>query len=216
MTDEKEQSTLERIHVAAIQEFMEKGFQAASLRNIVKTAGVTTGAFYGYYGSKEELFDALVGEQAQYVLQLFDTTLNDFEKLSGEVQTRQMTEISGDATLQMLDYIYDNYTAFKMIILRAEGTQYANFVHQLVVRETESTFAYIETIKQMGYSVEPINKNLIHIVSSGLFTGIFETIIHDMPKAEAKAYVLQLQRFCTAGWEALLGIKFGEPYIKVW
>ena len=121
-----------------------------------------------------------------------------------------MTDISGDTMLQLLDYVYDNYAAFKMIILCAEGTQYANFVHQLVVRETESTFAYIETVKQMGYSVEPINKNLIHIVASGLFTGIFETIIHDMPKAEAKEYVLQLQKFCTAGWEALLGVKFGE------
>lgn len=37
-----------------------KGVQAASLRNIIKTAGVTTGAFYGYYGRKEELFAALV------------------------------------------------------------------------------------------------------------------------------------------------------------
>ena len=42
---ETERSTLELIHTAAKTEFMEKGFQAASLRNIVKTAGVTTGAF---------------------------------------------------------------------------------------------------------------------------------------------------------------------------
>ena len=32
-----------------MQEFLEKGFKSASLRNIVKTAGVTTGALYGYY-----------------------------------------------------------------------------------------------------------------------------------------------------------------------
>lgn len=57
---ELEKSTLELIHTAAKAEFMEKGFQAASLRNIIKTAGVTTGAFYGYYGRKEELFAALV------------------------------------------------------------------------------------------------------------------------------------------------------------
>ena len=50
---EPEKSTRELIHTAAKAEFMEKGFQAASLRNIVKTAGVTTGAFYGYYDSKE-------------------------------------------------------------------------------------------------------------------------------------------------------------------
>ena len=60
---ESEMTTLELIHAAAKNEFMEKGYKSASLRNIVKTAGVTTGAFYGYYKSKEELFDALVGEQ---------------------------------------------------------------------------------------------------------------------------------------------------------
>ena len=56
-------TTLENIHKAAKEEFLEKGFKGASLRNIVKTAGMTTGAFYGYYGSKEELFSALVGSQ---------------------------------------------------------------------------------------------------------------------------------------------------------
>ena len=209
MTEDK-QSTLERIQTAAKQEFMEKGFQCASLRNIVKTAGVTTGAFYGYYGSKEELFDALVGKHAEYILTLFDTTIDDFEKLTGEEQTRQMTEVSSSSILRMLDYIYENYDAFKLIILCAEGTKYADFVHQLVVREEESTFTYIKTLEQMGFHVEPINKKLIHIVASGMFSGIFETIVHDMPKEEAKEYVLQLERFYTAGWECLMGVRFGN------
>ena len=38
---ELERSTLELIHTAAKAEFMEKGFQAASLRNIVKTGHFT-------------------------------------------------------------------------------------------------------------------------------------------------------------------------------
>lgn len=207
---EDKQSTLEKIHAAAKQEFLKKGFQAASLRNIVKTAGMTTGAFYGYYDSKEDLFDALIGEQAEYVLKLFGTAIDDFEKLTGEEQTQQMTDVSDAAVLRMLDYIYDNYDAFKLIILCAEGTKYADFIHQLVVKEEESAFTYMETLKQMGYLVEPINKKLIHMVASGLFAGIFETIVHDMPKEEAKVYIQQLKRFYTAGWEELLGVKFGD------
>ena len=54
--DEKTVSTLERIQQAALDEFAEKGFLGASLRQIVKNAGVTTGAFYGYFSSKEALF----------------------------------------------------------------------------------------------------------------------------------------------------------------
>ena len=49
---ETEQTTLDLILEVAMQEFLEKDFQSASLRNIVKKAGVTTGAFYGYYDSK--------------------------------------------------------------------------------------------------------------------------------------------------------------------
>ena len=47
-----ENNTLERIISAGAAEFLSKGFQRASLRNIVKDAGVTTGAFYGYFSSK--------------------------------------------------------------------------------------------------------------------------------------------------------------------
>ena len=58
----EELTTLGTIHTAAKAEFLEKGFKSASLRNIVKNAGVTTGAFYGYYDSIDELFEVLVDE----------------------------------------------------------------------------------------------------------------------------------------------------------
>ena len=51
--EEKSTATLEKIQQAAMEEFSEKGFLGASLRQIVKNTGVTTGAFYGYFSSKE-------------------------------------------------------------------------------------------------------------------------------------------------------------------
>ena len=44
--EENTPTTLERIQEAAMTEFLDKGFLGASLRQIVKNAGVTTGAFY--------------------------------------------------------------------------------------------------------------------------------------------------------------------------
>ena len=53
---EIEQTTLNLILSAAMLEFLEKGFKSASLRNIVKTAGVTTGAFYpGFSDLRDEV-----------------------------------------------------------------------------------------------------------------------------------------------------------------
>ena len=45
--------TLDNIQQAALDEFLEKGFRGASLRQIVKHAGVTTGAFYGYFSRRK-------------------------------------------------------------------------------------------------------------------------------------------------------------------
>lgn len=210
MADTKEQSTLDLIHGAAKAEFMEKGFLAASLRNIVKRAGVTTGAFYGYYDSKEALFEALVGETAEYVLHMVCGTIDEFETLPGEMQTEQMNRVSRNAFMEMVDYIYDHKDAFKLIVTCAEGTKYSDFIHQLVIREVESTYTYMETLRKMGHRVEKLNKNLIHMIASGLFSGMCETIIHDMPKEEATEYLLQMQRFHAAGWEELLGVRFGK------
>lgn len=206
----EEENTLSKILASAKREFLEKGFLNASLRNIVKNAGVTTGAFYRYYDSKEELFSALVGEYARYVLDLFNRTVDDFEKLPGDIQTEQMVDTSSSYLCVLLDYVYDHYDAFKLLIMCAEGTAYADFIHQLVVREVDSTYKYMQTLMDMGYEVEPLNKNLIHIISSGLFAGIFEMIVHDMPKEEAGAYLSQFHRFYCAGWSELLNIQFGK------
>ena len=76
--NEVEQTTLHLILSAAMQEFLEKGFKSASLRNIVKTAGVTTGALYGYYDSKEDLFEALVGKHYNFLLDCFRKAQKEF------------------------------------------------------------------------------------------------------------------------------------------
>ena len=76
-----ENTTLQKILKVAEEEFLDKGFRGASLRTIVKKAGVTTGAFYGYFKSKEDLFDALVKEHADYILGIYDNILDDFEKM---------------------------------------------------------------------------------------------------------------------------------------
>lgn len=58
--------------------------------NIVKTAGVTTGAFYCYYGSKEELFAALVNPAYEYMMERYRQAHEYFESLPMEKQPEQI------------------------------------------------------------------------------------------------------------------------------
>ena len=58
----RDRETKARLLESARQEFIEKGYMKASLRNICKNAGVTTGALYFFFDSKEDLFEEIVEE----------------------------------------------------------------------------------------------------------------------------------------------------------
>ena len=54
---------------AAVQIFSERGYQAATIRDIVKEADVSIGTFYFYFPDKETLFVHLYEETADFLIQ---------------------------------------------------------------------------------------------------------------------------------------------------
>ena len=68
----KAEDTQKNILNTARKHFLKDGLTGASLRNIVKDAGLTTGAFYKYYPTKEALFDALTDPYMEHIYQIYD------------------------------------------------------------------------------------------------------------------------------------------------
>lgn len=204
--EEKTSATLESIEQAAMQEFLEKGFQGASLRQIVKNAGVTTGAFYGYFSSKEALFNALVEPHAAALMGRFMEAQTSFAELPEEEQASHMGDESGNYVRWMVDYICQHRDPVKLLLTRSEGTSYERFVHNMVEVEVEYTIRYIEVLRHLGKDVPELSNSICHIIASGMFNGLFEIAIHDMPKEQALQYVEQFRTFYTGGWLSLMGL----------
>lgn len=201
----EEPATLRAILNAGKAEFMEKGFRAASLRNIVKAAGVTTGAFYGYYGSKEELFRALVDGPAKTLLSRYRETQERFAALPREKQLGQMDKISGECLDWMVGYIYEHFDAFKLVLCRSGGTEYENYVDTMVDIETEATHRFVEVQSSLGNEIKSVDRALEHILISGEYAALFEMVVHDMPRRKAAGYVGELRAFYSAGWKEIMG-----------
>ena len=198
-------TTLENIQKAALAEFLEKGFLGASLRQIVKNAGVTTGAFYGYFSSKEALFASIVEPHAAALMGRFMDAQTTFAELPEAEQIAHMGEESGACVQWMVDYICEHREPVKLLLCRAEGTSYEHFVHNMVEVEVEYTLQYLEVLHRLGHECPQLDAQLCHIIASGMFNGIFEIVVHDMPKEQAMRYVDQLRDFYTAGWLKLIG-----------
>ena len=203
MADDR--NTYERIMSSAAEEFLEKGFQKASLRNIVKRAGVTTGAFYGYFDSKEALFGALAAPTDRFMAE-YRGVQESFAQQPPEVQRDNLGVTSSTWMTGMIDYLYENKTAFRLVLKRSEGPRYASFMEDVVRIEVEATHRFYDVLRSLGTDVPYIDPDLEHVIVSGMFASYFELIIHDLPREKSRDYVRQMYLFQAAGWSRLMGV----------
>ncbi|MCZ2821484.1 helix-turn-helix domain containing protein [Modestobacter sp. VKM Ac-2977] len=61
----RREATVERLLDAALETFAEQGFAAASVEDICSRAGLTRGAFYSSFKTKDELFEALMTREVE-------------------------------------------------------------------------------------------------------------------------------------------------------
>ena len=204
----KAEDTEKNILNTARKHFLKDGFSGASLRNIVKDAGLTTGAFYKYYPTKEALFDALTDPYIEHIYQIYDRVVEDFEKLSAKEQTSNMSDTSGDGMDQMIDYIYEHYDNFRLLLKCGDSGKFETFIHNMVDREMRSSLEYVKKMKEDGIEIPIVGESLMHMIYTGFFSSIFQIIEHDIDKETAKRNVHKLREFNTGGWERLWNVKF--------
>ena len=204
----KAEDTEKNILNTARKHFLKDGFSGASLRNIVKDAGLTTGAFYKYYPTKEALFDALTDPYIEHIYQIYDRVVEDFEKLSAKEQTSNMSDTSGNGMDQMIDYIYEHYDNFRLLLKCGDSGKFETFIHNMVDREMRSSLEYVKKMKEDGIEIPIVGESLMHMFYTGFFSSIFQIIEHDIDKETAKRNVHKLREFNTGGWERLWNVKF--------
>ena len=200
------QKLADQLLEAGKKEFLAHGFQGASLRNIAASLGVTTGAIYRYYQDKEALFEALVSGPADELLATYREVQRQFAEKSVEDQIAGLPEVSDTEQAWMMAFVYDHFDAFKLIACCSVGTRYEHYIDTLVEIEALSGRLLIDKMLAAGYSLRPIDDDLIHIISSVLFVGTFETVRHDMRRDKAFDYTSSLIEFYSAGWFKILGL----------
>ena len=196
-------STLELILAAASEEFLEKGYKGAALRDIAAGAGVTTGALYGYFKNKQELFGALVDEDYHRLLALYDEILLSFQHLPPEEQMHNMEHYTALGMERLSDYIYDHWNAFRLILCRSEGTQYTHLVEEMAARDLQATDDFSHTSQEAGVHLSRVNPTLERMLTYSMFSNFFEMVRQDLPREETGQYIGQLLKFYTGGWEKL-------------
>lgn len=202
MSKQKE-GVYEKIIEIAKQEFLKNGFKDASLRIIAKKAETSTSSIYTRFKDKEGLFDAIVTPIAKEFAQIFINMQDTFQKFDPEVQKDTVYEYSYDCQDALIDYVYNHFEEFKLLLTCSYGTQNADFLQKLIDIETKNSIVFIETIQSDAIASGAITEEFLHIINTAYLSGFFEVVLHDMKKEEAIHYIQQLGRFYTSGYNSI-------------
>lgn len=168
-----------RILESAKQEFLELGFEKASLKHICQQAQVTTGALYKRYRGKEDLFCAVAADTVADLNAVKDEKCAfDLSKMSDEALIKAW-DMDEDYMMWWFQYLYDRHDGFVLLLKCAEGTSYSNFQHDWVESMTQASYEYYQEARRRELTVRDISKEELHILLSAFWTTIYEPFIHD-------------------------------------
>lgn len=208
MKNEKE--TKEKLLIHARKEFMEKGYAKASLRNICKNAGVTTGALYFFFKDKEDLFASLVEEPLDNLYEVMMTHFRD-ELLVLDKGTAEKGEHADDeeAAMQIVHYLYQYYEELQLVLTKSQGSSFENIVDRFVaVNERHNRILADRLAQERG--IPPLDEYLIHWTSHLIVDVFVYMITHEISEKEALKHVRTIVKFLTNGWYGMLGISAAD------
>ena len=108
--------------------------------------------------------------------------------------------------IPLVDFIYDHFEGFKLLICCSDGSRYASFEEDLIEREAESNKRYAQMLEQTGIPVRALSDMEWHLLSTEYIHAVFEMVRHDLSKEEAYRYMEFIKILMYPGWQKIFGI----------
>lgn len=197
---------------SAKAEFIEKGFEKASLRTICKNAGVTTGALYFFFNNKEDLFSAIVEKPYRTLINALLEHYKEHDVIFGSASVT--TEIGDafvpgnhdDALYILVHLLYQNYDAFRLLLEKSQGTRYENCVDEVVELTERSFLSMAKRIVDLKPELK-VNEYMCHWLTHISIDAFIHMLTHVPDEATALKYVKKTMDFILNGWIELVLIE---------
>ena len=193
-----------KIMAAAKEEFMEVGFEKASMRRIGDRCGMTAAGLYRHCRDKEDLFDQLVAPAVERINDWLDGHIHRYVDA---VQSNEQVLWRDSEVDMMREIIYPNMEEYHLLLAKSQGTKYENFLHDLTERHQNQLLEYLPMLSERGYKVWKIDPKELHLLLSAYTTAMFEPIIHNYSLEEAKRCLETVEAFFLPGWKELMGFQ---------
>lgn len=185
---------------AAKKEFLEKGYNKASLRKICSDAGVTTGALYFFFENKEDLFSSIVNPPLLELKKMVAEHFKEDRAFLSNINSMDLGNLDhSDLSDILVDHIYKNYDSFLLLLSGSKEDALENAIDEFVDLMEKSTMAMVSDSK--FYTYDPF---MTHWMAHTTVDSVVHVIKHEKDVKKAKERIQSIMNYLVIGWVKLV------------
>lgn len=201
MAHDKE--TREKLIESAKAEFMEKGYNKASLRTICANAGVTTGALYFFFEDKADLFRAIVGNAVDGLFEIMLAHFDEDENVVAEINadnTDDYIDDHSEVAQLLIHHIYKNYDSAILVLTKSQGSEYENIVERIVDMTESKSIEMMGKITAKTGERKRLNKYMLHLIIHIVVDSFVQLVIHEPNEKKALKSIKKVFKMTMHNW----------------
>lgn len=186
----------QRIIDTAREEFMEKGFEKASIRTITSKAKTSKSNIYNYFKDKNDLFNQVL----EPTIQKIRFGLESAKQFN---QPKGVSEYTLDSQAYVIKIIFqfiaENITDIRLLLFKAHGSTLEGFKYGLLNAFTDNMYAWVNSIR----SDKEISRDFVMCICSCYLTQIELLLLHGNSD-DVRGLPKEFAAFIYHGWKGIL------------
>lgn len=186
----------QRVLEIAKTEFLENGFERASVRVITAKAQTSKSNLYNYYSNKDALFCAVLAP-----------TINQIQAGLALAKQYNVAKEVDDYTLFSQQYVIaaiyhflvENVNDVRLLLFRTQGSSLENYKYEVLDSFAENMMEWTASI----HSKRPVSQLFVKTVCS-FYLNMIEQLLREEAHTDVTVFIREISDFIYHGWKGVL------------
>jgi AcrR family transcriptional regulator len=200
---------------AARAEFVKQGLRGARIEDITAACGLSKGAFYLHFASKEALFSEVIGQVQQMLDGLASERTERTARFFVEhghpeawglapgsepsALHQELARLEAELDLRALEVMWDHRDVMHVLLRGSQGTDFAELFSVLVDREVERVATDVRRLQGINACRSDLSPTLFGTVIVGAYSLLVQQMSRMREKPDLAAWARELQRLFREG-----------------
>ena len=183
----------QRIIDVAREEFLDKGFEKASIRTITSKAKTAKSNLYNYFKDKDDLFHAVLESTTTEIR----TGLEAAKQYNVPKDTEDYTLSSQQMVIDIISkFIAQHKDDVKLLLFKAQGSSLERFKYEVLDAFTDNMFEWTQCI----HSKKDVSRLFVRTVCS-FYLNMIEQLFLEGSSVDMMKYIKEIAVFVYHGWK---------------